>query len=286
VGSAVVIVNWNSGVRLKRCLESLPAGAQVVVVDNASEDDSIQQAYAARPATTFIRNSSNRGLSAGLNQGFAATAAPYVLVLNPDITVSATSVELLERTLDEHERAGAVGGYVNEKYLPRPIATPWTVIRENFGFPVSAAQSIHERSECKPGRAQPSRKVGQAAAAALLVRREAYAAVGGFDERFVPAWYEDVDFCRSLGLAGWEVHFSREAEFVHEGGYSARALGSVAFASAYYRNQLRYIHKHFGDAAGFVVRLSIIIGMTARMMTTPSRSDACWTVISGALGGW
>jgi len=266
-----VIVNWNSGDRLKRCLESLPVDAQAVVVDNASEDDSIDQARAVRPTTTFIRNSSNRGLSAGLNQGFAATASSYVLVLNPDITVRATSVELLERALDEHPRAGAVGGYVNEKYLPRPLATPWMVIRENFGFPVSAANAT---------------RVGQAAAAALLVRREAYAAIGGFDERFVPAWYEDVDFCKSLNLAGWEVHFCREAEFVHEGGYSARALGSSAFAAAYYRNQLRYVHKHFGAGAGAVVRFSMIVGMTARMMKTPSRSDACWTVISGALGGW
>jgi N-acetylglucosaminyl-diphospho-decaprenol L-rhamnosyltransferase len=271
VRSPVVIVNWNSGDRLKKCLESLPAAAQVVVVDNASEDNSIEQARAARPATAFIPNPSNRGLSAALNQGFAATSGAYVLVLNPDITANVKSVELLERVLDEHERAGAAGGYVNEKYLPRPIATPWTVIRENFGFPVSAT---------------PSNTVGQAAAAALLVRREAYASIGGFDERFVPAWYEDVDFCKSLSLAGWEIHFSRDAEFVHEGGYSARTLGSVAFASAYYRNQLRYIQKHFGGAAGFFVRLSIILGMTARMMTTPSRSDACWTVISGALGGW
>jgi N-acetylglucosaminyl-diphospho-decaprenol L-rhamnosyltransferase len=269
--SSVVIVNWNAGGRLKKCLESLPAAADTVVIDNASEDDSILQAQAARPATHFIRNSSNRGLSAGLNQGFAATSSSYVLVLNPDITVNASSVDRLERILDGYPRAGAVGGYVNEKYLPRPIATPWTVIRENFGFPVATMQSA---------------KVGQAAAAALLVRREAYDAVGGFDERFVPAWYEDVDFCKSLSLAGWDVLFSREAEFVHEGGYSARALGSAAFAAAYYRNQLRYIRKHFGRAAGFFVRVSMVLGMTVRMMNTPSRSDACWTVISGALGGW
>jgi GT2 family glycosyltransferase len=269
--SSVVIVNWNSGSRLKKCLESLPADAKAVVIDNASEDDSIRQAQAARPATNFILNSSNRGLSAALNQGFAATSGPYVLLLNPDITIDAASVDLLERILDEHERAGAVGGYVNEKYLPRPIATPWTVIRENFGFPVPPMRST---------------RVGQAAAAALLVRREAYAAIGGFDESFVPAWYEDVDFCKSLSLTGWEVHFSREAEFVHEGGYSARALGAAAFAAAYYRNQLRYIRKHFGRAGGFFVRSSMILGMTVRMMKTPSRSDACWTVISGALGGW
>ena len=269
--SAVVIVNWNSGGRLKSCLESLPADTETVVIDNASEDDSFAQAREARPSTTFIGNSSNRGLSAGLNQGFSATRSPYVLVLNPDITVDASSVELLERTLDAHAGAGAVGGYVNEKYLPRPLATPWSVIRENFGIPIASASG---------------EKVGQAAAAALLVRRAAYTASGGFDERFVPAWYEDVDFCKSLSLAGWEVLFSREAQFVHEGGYSARMLGATAFAAAYYRNQLRYINKHFGAVSSFFVRLSMVVGMTVRMIYTPSRSDACWTVISGALGGW
>ncbi len=269
--SAVVIVNWNSGSRLKACLESLPLDAEVFVIDNASEDDSIEQARAARPTTTFIRNSSNRGLAAGLNQGFAAAVSPDVLVLNPDVCVTPGAVELLETILDQHPRAGAVGGYVNEKYLPRPLATPWTVICENFGVRGSTTSSA---------------KVGQAAAAALLVRRVAYDEIGGFDERFVPAWYEDVDFCKSLGLAGWEVHFSRAARFVHEGGYSARALGPTAFASAYYRNQFQYINKHFGAVAGVLVRVSIIVGMTARMMATPSRSDACWTVIAGALGGW
>jgi N-acetylglucosaminyl-diphospho-decaprenol L-rhamnosyltransferase len=271
VKSAIVIVNWNSGERLKGCLESLPVEAEVVVVDNASEDDSIKQGREARPSTTFIANSSNRGLSAGLNQGFAATTSACVLVLNPDITVPAGSVEMLEQVMEQSPRAGAVGGYVNDKYLPRPLATPWTVIRENFGIPVAA---------------DPGDKVGQAAAAALLVRREAYAAVGGFDERFLPAWYEDVDFCKSLSLAGWEVRFARDAKFIHEGGYSARSLGATAFAAAYYRNQLRYVQKHFSAVAGFLVRLSIVVGMTGRMMATPSRSDACWTAIAGALGGW
>jgi N-acetylglucosaminyl-diphospho-decaprenol L-rhamnosyltransferase len=129
-------------------------------------------------------------------------------------------------------------------------------------------------------------KVGQAAAAALLVRREAYDAVNGFDERFLPAWYEDVDFCKSLALAGWEVRFSHAAKFLHEGGYSAKALGARAFATAYYRNQLQYIRKHFSVVGSFFVRLSIVAGMTARMIAKPSRADACWTAISGALGGW
>ncbi|HZJ17725.1 MAG TPA: glycosyltransferase, partial [Chthoniobacteraceae bacterium] len=194
-----------------------------------------------------------------------------VLLLNPDIRVTPGAIEILESVLDRHPPAGAVGGYVNDKYLPRPLATPWTVVRENVGVPVSTVSAAD---------------VGQAAAAALLVRRDAYTAAGGFDERFFPAWYEDVDFCRSLRAAGWEVRFAREAEFIHEGGYSARALGSSDFAAAYYRNQLRYIRKHFGLGAGLLVRLSIIAGMAARLVVAPSRAGACSKVIAGALGGW
>lgn len=269
--SAVVIVNWNSGGRLRSCLQSLPLSPETVIIDNASSDDSLQQAKDSGVPAKFIENATNRGLAPAINQGFSATSTTYVLLLNPDVSVTPGAIEILERVLDQDVQTGAIGGYVNDKYLPRPLATPWTVVRENIGLPVNP---------------QNSQRVGQAAAAALLVRREAYQAAGGFDEQFLPAWYEDVDFCRQLRAAGWEVRFAREAEFVHEGGYSARALGSSDFAAAYYRNQLRYIHKHFGGGAGLMVRLSIVAGMAARLIVAPSRAGACSKVIAGALGGW
>ena len=127
--SAVVIVNWNSGGRLRSCLQSLPASPEIVVIDNASADDSLQQARASRVQATFIVNSANRGLAPAINQGFAATSMPYVLLLNPDVRVTEGSIETLESVLDQHSLTGAVGGYVNEKYLPRPLATPWTVVK-------------------------------------------------------------------------------------------------------------------------------------------------------------
>lgn len=253
---------------------SLPADSPVVVVDNASTDDSIAPARRARPETHFILNSSNRGLSAALNQGFGAAATPWVLILNPDACATPGAVQRLETLLAANPRAGAAGGFVNEKYLPRTVATTTTVVLENLGFPP------------KPAMPSTTSSVGQAAAAALLVRREAYDAVGGFDERFVPAWYEDVDFCKRLHDNGWDVLYAREAEFLHEGGYSARALGTSGFAEAYYRNQLRYIQKHFGRSSALLVRLSIAAGMIARSLAAPSRARACARVLAGALGRW
>lgn len=271
---AAAVVNWNSGPWLRKCLDSLaPCGIDVVVVDNASADDSIDQAGSIRDRVEFILNKQNQGFAAGVNQAFAATRSKYVLVLNPDVQATPGAVERLFRFMESHPRAGIAGGHVNAKYLPRPLATPWTLIRENIGVPVGPS----------PGGDGPS---GQVAAAAAMIRREAYGAVGGFDEGFYPAWYEDVDFCRQLSGAGWEVHFLPEARFLHDGGYSARVLGPSAFAAAYYRNQLRYAAKHFGAAGSLAVRCSIVAGMLARMAAGPARAGAYSRVIAGALGGW
>jgi hypothetical protein len=109
VKSAVVIVNWNSGPRLRACLESLPKDSAIVVVDNASTDDSIQQAKDSGVPATFIENASNRGLAAALNQGIAATSSEYVLLLNPDVRVTPGAVERLEAVLDRYPRAGVSG---------------------------------------------------------------------------------------------------------------------------------------------------------------------------------
>jgi GT2 family glycosyltransferase len=273
VKSAVLIVNWNSGKRLKHCLESLPPTPATIVIDNASADDSLKFARESEVPATYIENRANVGLAAAINQGFKETSTPYVLLLNPDVRVTSGAPDFLEKVLDEHSRAGAVGGYVNEKYLPRAIATPWSIIRENCGFPFPPIQTNGEQ------------EVGQAAAAALLVRREAFDEIGGFDDQFHPAWYEDVDFCARLHAARWEVRFAREARFVHEGGYSVQALGPTEFATAYYRNQIRYVNKHFGAGAG-LVRLSIAAGMAARRIIAPSRSPSCSRVIAGALWEW
>jgi GT2 family glycosyltransferase len=80
-----------------------------------------------------------------------------------------------------------------------------------------------------------------------MIRRDAYDEVGGFDEQFYPAWYEDVDFCERVKAKGWDIYFARNAEFLHEGGYSAAAMGAPSFLNSYYGNQVRYARKHFSN---------------------------------------
>ena len=119
-----------------------------------------------------------------------------------------------------------------------------------------------------------------------MIRRDAFDEVGGFDEQFYPAWYEDVDFCQRLKARGWDVYFAPQAEFLHEGGYSAEAMGSQSFLRTYYGNQLRYARKHFGALGAAVVRASIAAGMLERMIIKPRQAGAYGKALIEALKEW
>ncbi len=276
---AVVIINWNSGSLLRPCVQSVldtARDAEVVVIDNASTDASLESLAALRNQIDVVQNSGNRGFAAAVNQGFDQTSTPFVLILNPDLRVLPGAIELLAEFLSAHPKAGAVGGYLNDDYLPRPFPTAASLARENLGL----ERRLYSKRWTGPV------AVEQPAAAALMVRRDAYEQIDGFDERFYPAWYEDVDFCSRMKTAGWQIYFEPAAEFQHEGGYSAQALGPKAFAQAYYRNQLRYAQKHFGPASRFTVRVSIAAGMLLRMAARPGLAGAYASVLRGVLGGW
>jgi GT2 family glycosyltransferase len=279
VDIAVGIINWNSGHWLKDCIGSLLTitnVSEILIVDNASTDRSIEEASGFGDRVRLIRNDSNLGFAGGVNKAFASTTAPYVLILNPDVGVRTGVIERMHRFLEAHPKAAAIGGHVGENYFPRRLPTAASLIRENLG--------LRERSQEQA--VQEPYQIEQAAAAALMIRRSAYLEVGGFDSRFYPAWYEDVDFCKQLRSAGWKIFFDPTAQFLHEGGYSAKALGTSAFAAAYYRNQLRYVRKHMGKTAGLAIRCSMAAGMVVRTIAAPARVAAYWTVLIGALGKW
>jgi N-acetylglucosaminyl-diphospho-decaprenol L-rhamnosyltransferase len=285
--STVAIINWNSGRLLRSCIESLLAtttGSEILVVDNASEDASLESVQGFQNRVHFVRNSVNRGFAAAVNQAFHATSSSYVLILNPDVRVTPGSVQTLRDFIDAHPRAAAVGGHVGEKYLPKRFPTLRTLMCENLG--ISFLLRSHERSERAPGVvAHAAIEVDQPAAAALMVRRDAFDDVGGFDEQFYPAWYEDVDFCRRVKAKGWEIYFARDAKFLHEGGYSAEAMGAQGFLSSYYGNQLRYGRKHFGTMGVAILRASIAAGMAGRMVARPNKAAAYGKALIAAFRG-
>jgi len=279
MSSTVAIVNWNSGDLLRTCIESVIAtttSVKILVIDNASRDFSMDCKLEFSDRVNLIRLSENRGFAGGVNQAFRWTSTPYVLIINPDIQVLPGAIQLLEEFMGQYPRAGAAGGYVGEKYLPRPFPTTRSLILENLG-----AQRL-TIAALRSGPAQ----VDQVAAAAIMIRRQAYEQTGGFDEHFHPAWYEDVDYCHRLKCCGWQVYFVPAAEFIHTGGYSTEALGNGDFLRAYYRNQIFYARKHLGPIDAALVRASAAVGALGRMIGRPHQAGAYAKAFIGVLKEW
>jgi GT2 family glycosyltransferase len=265
---AAVIVNWNGGTELTQTVDALLSNsdAQIVIVDNASSDRSLDPLDETDPRLTVIRNASNEGFSGGINRAAGTTQSPYILILNPDAQARPGAVAALKSVFDAHPRAGAVGGYVNPRYLPRPLPTIGTLALENLGFPPKRLARTSD---------DPIR-VPQPAAAALMVRREAFDEVGGFDAQFHPAWYEDVDFARALATSDWESYYAPGARFDHLGGHAYRLLGTERFMVAYYTNQFRYVRKHWRPGPVPMLKCALILGVLARMLRSPDRIPDYW----------
>ena len=283
MNTAVVVINWESGGLLQRCIESLLAttpGVEILIIDNNSRDSSVDFITDFRGRFRYIGNGGNHGFAAAVNQGFKETSAPYVLILNPDVQVLPGAVQSLEDFMESHPWAGAAGGYVGDKYLPKPFPTVGSLIRENLGLASPAGRGRRVAA------AAPI-QVDQPAAAALIIRREAYEHTGPFDEQFYPAWYEDVDYClRMKEWCGWKIYFVPAAEFIHTGGYSAEALGSDKFLRAYYHNQVRFAQKHLGTPGTIAIRASMAAGVIGRVIGKPRWAIPYMKVLIGALFGW
>lgn len=259
LGLSAVIVNWNSGSCLEKLLESLQplqkAMGRVVVVDNGSQDGSAGPAR-GRDGVELVEAGKNLGFAGGANRGIARTSTPWVLLLNPDVILCAESVETLLCEVDERPGCGIATGTLlsSSRRTPqiRPLPGPWSLLRDAVFLDELLALAGWDRrgdpdtaGPAWEGSSVQAVKVEQPAAAFWMLRRRAWEAIGGFDDRFHPAWFEDVDFCRRLLDSGWEIlHFPQLHVGSHLGGSSLDRLGYAAFVEIYARNMLRYLAKH------------------------------------------
>lgn len=265
---ALVLLNYNGGRSVIDCLRSIGDGAvsEIVVVDNASTDGSPDVIAGERPDVLLIRNPSNRGFAAAANQGIRATSGEVVALLNPDTEVRDDAFASLNETIGLHPRAGVVAPLVlnpDGTVQPTKRAFPslWQSALHGLvglvwpGNPGTRAYTLADASLTE------SRTVGWVAATAVAIRREAFESVNGFDERFF-FFVEDVDLCKRLWDAGWEVWFDPRAVVVHEwgGSWTKRPL---KFLWMHHANLFRYVMKH-RRGAWVVAYPFILAGLLAR----------------------
>ncbi len=274
VDVSVLIVSWNSRDLLRRCLRSLESTpVDVIVVDNGSTDASADLVSREFPTVRLVREPTNRGFAAAVNRGRRDAERQFVLLLNSDTEVSPGSIERLAGFLQTHDDYGAAGGRLvddsgepqrgfNVRRFPTLASIAVDLLLVDKVWPATPVTRRYLALDLDASRTQP---VEQPAAACLLVRRDLLDALDGLDERFHPAWFEDVDLGRRIAAAGWRIAYVADADFLHRGGIAMGALGLHAFARIWYRNLRRYVAKHHDPPAHFVVMALIAAGMTLRV---------------------
>jgi N-acetylglucosaminyl-diphospho-decaprenol L-rhamnosyltransferase len=248
---AVVIVNYDTGEYLGRCLASLrqhrgDAVVDVIVIDNASRDGSHKRAAAAHPWARLIENPTNVFLSPAWNQGARATDAPYVLFLNPDTEWWRGTLSDYLRVARTHPRAGIVGPLVRQpdgRIFTSGRAFPSIVdaVGHAFVSPFSRDNRFTRRYELDGWDRTSERAVDWVSGCCMLMPRDAFEKMGGFDEEF-PLYAEELDMATRLRDAGWSVLFTPEVEILHEVGVSTPRARWISLMHS--RSVYRYYRKH------------------------------------------
>lgn len=226
---AVVIVNFNSGDWLTKCLTSLrdrrgDIETEVVVVDNASSDGSLSTATEEHPWVRFIQLASNVYLSPAWNLGARETTAPYLLFLNPDTELTQGTLADYVRLVGERPRAGIVGPMVRNldgSAYPSGRTLPSVVDAVGHAFlsPFTRNNRFTRRHEMDGWDRTTEREVDWVSGCCMLMRRAAFDQVGGFDEGFL-LYGEELDVATRLRALGWTVLFTPKIEVLHAVGVS------------------------------------------------------------------
>ena len=244
----VLIVNYNAGPWLGRCVETLIAdgGNELLihVVDNASSDNSL----ALLPQSKQIhieRNDRNLGFAGAIERYRPALSRDYLLVLNPDSMIDQDDLVRLVEELDRHPRAGLVSGKVlsetglEQRASRRQLPTPKRILAELRSSDQSDQARIDLTHTPAPSE---SIEIEAVSGACMLVRRTALEAVGGFDADY-PLHFEDLDLFARLQNAGWTIRWCADVQIVHVGGASSNSR-PLAVHWAKHRGLWRYLNKH------------------------------------------
>ena len=288
--SAIVVIRNNRDF-LGRCLESLPPGAEIVAVDNASTDGSAEFVAERFPHVRLLRSARNLGFAGGVNAAAREATGDYLLLLHPDAEATPNAVARLTAFLDEHATCGAACGRLlsmteqwqrglNLRRLPRFTSLAAHLLLVSYIWPDNPIARHAAAADVDDSRPHI---VEQPTAACLLVRRQAFDHVGGMDEQFHPAWFEEADFCRRLLQSGWTLFFVPRAPFRHIGGVSMGALARAEVKHIYYRNLERYMAKHHGFTGRAVTRALVIAGMALRAAGSLLSGDTATMRVFGAV---
>jgi N-acetylglucosaminyl-diphospho-decaprenol L-rhamnosyltransferase len=258
---SIVILNWNVRDLLKRCLASIRSSRytiEMIVVDNASTDDSVAMVRDQYPQVAVIVNDINRGFTGGNNQGIAAAQGRYVMVLNPDTEIMDQALDRLVDYLEAEPQVGAVGPMLlNPDRSIQPSRRRFPTVLTGF-FESTWLQSLAPRAALRryymeDVPANVVQDVDWLNGACALFRREVFDRVGVYDEVNFFMYSEELDLCRRIKEAGWRIAYVPDAQVVHyEGRSSEQAV--AARHIRFNTSKVRYFRKWHGRVAAGTLR--------------------------------
>ena len=257
---SIVVVTYRSREHILATLASLEPGVrgdgtaspltwECVVLDNDSHDGTPELVEREAPTVRLVRTGANLGYSKAVNMGIARTTGTFVLVLNPDCEWRPGAIRTLVDWARAHPTCGiAAPRIVNSdgslEYSARAYPSVYAVLFNRYsllsrlwpGNPWTRRYLMSDWDHVTP------RSVDWVSGAAMLVRRDAIAAVGGMDETFF-MFNEDVDWCRRMNQAGWTVDYVSASETVHHIGASKGEVSNRVIRERH-RGMLHYFRKH------------------------------------------
>lgn len=275
---SIVIVNYNGGELILDCLKSLlknraSAPFEIIVVDNASTDDSVGEIISQFPAVRLVAMETNTGLTKGFNRGIDESRGRYILSLDNDTVVLPGSLDAMIEFLEQAPKAGACG-----VKLVYPDGTPQRTARRfphplNAFFgrrslltkifpnnPVSRNYLMADFEGC--ANAYP---VDTLSTACMLVRREVIDDVGAFDENFFVYW-SDTDWCYRIKQAGWAIYSIPTATVIHYENIQDRhrKRRRIRMIVDFHQGVYRFYRKHYVRWAWHPMNAIAVVGLTAR----------------------
>lgn len=297
---SIVIVNWNTRDLLMGCLDALSGSAEgvsyeVIVVDNASTDGSVDRVKRDFPEVRLLPNASNMGFCAGTNQGIRVSSGRYVLLLNSDTEVRAGALAKMVRYMDRHPEVGIAGPKLRSRdgSLQWSCGIPPSILTELFNkmllhilFPFYKLGWWDHRE---------TRTVGWVSGACLMARRAMLDRIGLLDEGMY-MFYDDVELCLRARRTGWHVVYLPSSEVIHVGGQSVQQdFGRMLVISQ--QSTFYFFQKHYPGLDLCLLRLFTVgemvlrsllwggIGLirSARRMESRGRVRAYWTILRRSL---
>ncbi len=254
---SIIIVNWNVKDLLRDCLASLLKAVtaslnyEIIVVDSASHDGSVNMVRAEFPQARLIASHENLGYAKGNNVGAVAAQGRYLLLLNPDTVVKPGALLELVTYLEARPSVGAVGPQLlwpdgslqsSRRHFPSLGSLFWESTLLGQWFPHHPYAEYYRMATTPPDVPQ---RVDWLVGAAILIRREAWQQVGFLDQTFF-MYFEETDWCHRCTRAGWEIHYLPTAQITHYEGKSSQQV-VAARAIRFQRSKIRYTAKYFGQ---------------------------------------